>query len=139
MDSSVFALPDWYKALTLSERAATLRRSPQRSPVADQALAERRLARWRGQEPFSEEDFFARRLAQDGLTEDDLRLLLGETAEDIAARETGRPDWLLTLEEAFTQPSPESFPETPSTSPSIGFIHLVRPLLDQAYSRLIAG
>jgi type 2 lantibiotic biosynthesis protein LanM len=139
MDSSVFALPDWYKALTLSERAATLRRSPQRSPVADEALAERRLARWRGQEPFAEDDFFARRLALDGLTEDDLRGLLAEPAEAIAAREDGRPGWLVTLEEAFTQPAPESFPEPPPTSPSIGFIHLVRPLLDRAYSRLLAG
>jgi type 2 lantibiotic biosynthesis protein LanM len=139
MDSSLFALPDWYKALTLSERAATLRRSSQRSPVADEALAERRLARWRGQEPFSTDDFFARRLALDGLTEDDLRLLLAEPAEAIAAREDGRPDWLTTLEEAFTQPAAESFPEVPSTSPSFGFIHLVRPLLDRAYSRLIVG
>src|SRR5687768_15592354 len=109
MDSSAFALPDWYKALTLSERAASLRRPHHRSPVADAALADRRLARWRGQEPFSEADFFARRLAQDGLTEDDLRDLLAEPAEAIAAREDGRPDWLITLEEAFTQPAPESF------------------------------
>ncbi|HJX28362.1 MAG TPA: type 2 lanthipeptide synthetase LanM, partial [Thermoanaerobaculia bacterium] len=139
MDSSVFSLPDWFKALTLSERAAALRRSPYRPPVADEALADRRLARWRGQEPFSTDDFFARRLAQDGLTEDDLRLLLSEPAEAIAARESRRPDWLLTLEEAFTQQAPESFPEVPSTSASMGFIHLIRPLLDRAYSRLTTG
>jgi type 2 lantibiotic biosynthesis protein LanM len=139
MDSSVFALPDWFKALTLSERAVALRRSPQRFPIADEALAARRLARWRGQDPFSTDDFFTRRLAQDGLTEDDLRTLLAEPAEAIAARESGRPEWLLTLEKAFTQPASESFPEPPPTSPSIGFVDLVRPLLDRAYSRLLAG
>lgn len=140
MDPSLFELPDWYKALTLSERAAALRRSPHTlSPAADEALAERRLTRWRGQEPFPEDGFFARRLALDGLTEDELRTFLGEPAEAIREREPETPAWLITMEEAFTRPAPERFPEAPSESPSIGFLNVVRPLLDAAYSRLLAG
>lgn len=139
MDPSLFESPDWYKALTLSERAAALRRSPGSSAAIDEALAERRLARWRAQEPFPEDGFFARRLALDGLTEDELRVLLGEPAEAIRDRETERPAWLTALEEAFTRPAPERFPEIPSESPSIGFLNVIRPLLDAAYSRLLAG
>jgi type 2 lantibiotic biosynthesis protein LanM len=139
MKPSFFEHPDWYKALTLSERAAALRRSPVRATVVDEPLAERRLARWRGQEPFPQEDFFARRLALDGLTESELRILLGEPAEAIRERETEAPPWLVALEEVFNRPAPERFPDVPSESPSIGFLNAVRPLLDAAYSRLMAG
>ena len=45
MDLSLFEQADWYKALTLSERAAALRRSRSSAPVVDETLAERRLNR----------------------------------------------------------------------------------------------
>ena len=93
-------------------------------------MAERRLNRWRGQEPFAQDGFFARRLALDGLSEDELRVLLGEPAEAIREREPELPAWLATLAEAFTHPAPERFPEIPSESPSLGFLNSVRPLLD---------
>jgi type 2 lantibiotic biosynthesis protein LanM len=139
MDKALFEHPDWYKALTLSERAAAWRRSSGRDSVADEALAERRLNRWRGQDPFPQDGYFARRLALDGLTEHDLLTLLGAPSEAVRERAAGTPVWLTTLAEAFTRPAPESFPETPSESPSIGFLNAVRPLLDAAYSRLLAG
>jgi type 2 lantibiotic biosynthesis protein LanM len=146
MDQSRFEHPDWYKALTLSERALPLYRSPHAlssAPVdgtlVDEALAERRLARWRGQEPFPEDGFFARRLALDGLTESELRTLLGEPAEGILARETETPAWLIALKEAFTRPAPERFPVAHSEIPTMGFLNVIRPLLDAAFSRLLAG
>src|SRR5688572_25003411 len=110
MDPLIFEHPDWHKALTLTERAAALRRAPGLSTDND-ALAERRLARWRGQEPFASDGFFARRLASDGLTETELRALLGEPPEAMAARDPAPLPWLKTLFEAFTRPAPESFPE----------------------------
>jgi type 2 lantibiotic biosynthesis protein LanM len=139
MDHSLFELPDWYKALTLTERAATLHRTPDLPSTGDEALAERRLARWRGQEPFASDGFFARRLGLDGLTETELRALLAEPAEAVAARETAPLSWMALLAEAFTRPAPESFPEPVSENPSIGFLNIVRPLLDAAYTRLLAG
>jgi type 2 lantibiotic biosynthesis protein LanM len=138
MDHSLLELADWHKALTLSERAAALRRAGLPS-TGDEDLAERRLARWRGQEPFASDGLFARRLDLDGLTETGLRALLGEPAEAVAARETAPLPWVVTLAEAFARPAPESFPEPVSESPSIGFLNAVRPLLDAAYSRLLAG
>ncbi|HSG38436.1 MAG TPA: type 2 lanthipeptide synthetase LanM, partial [Thermoanaerobaculia bacterium] len=133
MDHSLFELPDWHKALTLTERSA------RDLSTVDEALAERRLERWRGQEPFASDGFFARRLALDGLTESELRRLLGEPAESLAARGTAPLPWLATLTEAFTRPAPSRFPEPVSENPSIGFLNAVRPLLDAAYSRLLAG
>jgi len=141
MDLSGFEHPDWYKALTLSERAALLRRSPHAlsSADVDEALAERRLSRWRGQEPFPSNGFFARRLALDGLTECELRTLVGEPPEAILARQTEAPAWLIALQEAFTRPAPARFPVSPSESPSMGFLNAIRPLLDAAFSRMLAG
>lgn len=139
MDLSLFEQPDWYKALTVSERGASLRRAHGPSLVVDMALVERRLNRWRAQEPFSQDGFFARRLALDGLSEEELRVLLGEPVEALRERETETPAWLATLAEAFTQPAPERLPEIQSQHPSIGFLTSIRPLLDSAYSRLLAG
>jgi type 2 lantibiotic biosynthesis protein LanM len=141
LDSSSFALPDWYKALTLSERAASLRSHPPGDAGGDPALAERRLERWRGREPFASDGFFGRRLALDGLNDDDLRALLAEAPEALAARAGDPPpSWLTALEEAFTQPAPERFPDAVAPPiPSSGFLNAVRPLLDTAYSRLLAG
>ena len=136
---SPFEHPDWYKALTLSERAATVRRSSGSAPVVDDALAERRLNRWRTQEPFSQDGFFGRRLALDGLSEEEFRILLGEPAEAVRERAAETPAWLTALAEAFTHPAPERFPATPPGSPTLGFLNLVRPLLDRAYSRLLTG
>lgn len=139
MDPSLFKSPDWYKALTLTERAASLRRAHSSGSACDDALAERRLARWRGQEPFSQDGFFVRRLALDNLSESDLLSLLAEPPEALAAREEAPPSWLTALAEAFDHPAPERFPDLPAQSPSFGFLEAVRPLLDAAYSRLSSG
>ncbi|HEX2222968.1 MAG TPA: type 2 lanthipeptide synthetase LanM family protein [Thermoanaerobaculia bacterium] len=141
LDRTLFTLPDWYKALTLSERAASLRSSPPGAAGGDPSLAERRLERWRGQEPFASDGFFGRRLALDGLSERELRALLAETPVELAARAGDAPPrWLTALEEAFTRPAPERFPDSVAPPiPSSGFLNAVRPLLDTAYSRLLAG
>lgn len=138
MISISLSVSEWYKALTLRERSAALGRSRLPGAVEDEDLAERRLARWRGQEPFSNDGYFARWLAGEGLDEDRLRLLLTEPAEKIQEREAAPPVWLSSLEEAFREPAPEAFP-LPAGSPSIGFLNAVRPLLDRGYSRLLNG
>jgi type 2 lantibiotic biosynthesis protein LanM len=138
MDEALFELPGWHKALTLAERASAPRDTPG-APPGDDALAGRRLARWRGQEPFPGDGFFARRLTLDGLTEPELHALLGEPAEALASRETAPLPWISTLAEAFACPAPESFPEPLSEGPARGFLQALRPLLDAAYSRLLEG
>jgi len=80
--------PAWHRATTLAERAASLdcRRREADSDEMDHALAARRLERWRSEPPFDDDACFAQRLAQDSLTEVDLRRLLGEPIEAVRDR-----------------------------------------------------
>ena len=138
-----FSLSNWSRAFTLSERAAGWRaagRLSERPEDADRAA--RRLARWQAQNPFGQDGFFQRRLAQEGIGVDDLRALLGESPEAIAARVEARPEWLVQLERAWTTPPAVPFPLSPELldgSPQAGFLEAVRPLLDAAYSDLTAS
>ncbi len=140
-----FSLSGWSKALTLRERAAG-RRAPGTVETAedteDTERAARRLARWQAQNPFGLDGFFRRRLALDGIGVDDLLDLLGESPETIAARVEARPAWLVQLERAWTTEPVARFPFSPGLlegSPQAGFLEAVRPILDAAYSDLMAG
>jgi len=139
-----FSLSCWSRALTLRERAAQGRRvsGPGPQPPEDAARAARRLARWKTQSPFSQDGYFGRRLAQDGIGEEDLFHLLGETPETLAAHVEERPAWLLLLERAWTVPAAATFPldaEYLNGSPHAAFLQAVRPLLDTAFSDLTVG
>jgi hypothetical protein len=91
--------PSWYRALTLTERLESLRqdRPATRDVAVDAGRAERRLRRWRDQDPFATDGFFARRLAADAMNEDDLWRLLGEPIEAVRDRSPAPPHWLLEL------------------------------------------
>ena len=138
-----FSLCGWSKALSLRERAAGWRGAAVGSqPPEDAGRAARRLARWQAQNPFGQDGFFARRLTQDGIGVDDLLHLLGEPQEAIAAREEARPAWLVRLERAWTEPAAVPFPLSEASlegSRQGGFLEVIRPLLDAAYSELAAG
>ncbi|HEX3125751.1 MAG TPA: type 2 lanthipeptide synthetase LanM family protein [Thermoanaerobaculia bacterium] len=142
-DPHRFSLSEWAGALNLSERAADLRSSGVAlQPPADPERAARRLGRWRTQNPFALDGFFRRRLALEGLVEDDLDLLLGEPWEAVAARTGGRPDWLARLEHAWTSVPSARFPWSTDLldgSAQAGFLEAIRPLVDSSFSELEAG
>ena len=140
--------PDWYKALTLSERVA-LRRM-RGAPGADAAAggdpagrerAARILERWRAQSPFSGDGFFARRLAADGVDEAGLLALLAEPAESLAAAAGETPEWLADLRSAYGASRPAAFPleEVVGEGRYGRLLEVVRPLLDQAWERLVSS
>jgi type 2 lantibiotic biosynthesis protein LanM len=99
----VWQAPQWYRALTLAERSASLRMATDaRPPVLDDAdEAGARLRAWTAQKPFDREDLFAQRLALDSLSEQDVLALLAEPAESLRARIVEAPGWLSALREAF--------------------------------------
>ena len=113
----LLASPDWLQALTLAERAALGKGAaraalPTTGDVEARERANRRLARWQAQEPFSQNGFFGRRLAADGVTIEVLRDLLAATPVDLAAAAGGGPlgslpgmEWLGELEAAFGEPA----------------------------------
>jgi type 2 lantibiotic biosynthesis protein LanM len=107
----------------------------------DRERAARRLERWQTQAPFSDDGFFARRLAVDGLSADDLAILLGEEAGSLRERHGAPPGWLLEIEEAFSSAQPadpfpwhEAIPFDPASSAA--FLILVEPLVRRGYERL---
>ena len=135
--------PSWYRALTLTERLASLRQDQQaaRDVAVDAGRAERRLRRWRDQASFSTDGVFARRLAADGMNEDDLWRLLGEPIEAVRDRSPAPPDWLLELDRALSRPAaaPTSLPEGASGPPLSEFLEIAGPLISQGRDRLREG
>lgn len=131
----------WYDALTLRERAASLRASATAvGAPRDPAVGARRLARWRAQEPFTSEAIFARRLAVDGLGEEELSRLLAETSADVKAREPASPAWLRTIARAYTRPAASSITfGAQADQTQVRFLLAVEPLISAGASRLRAG
>ncbi len=94
----------WYRAMTLTERAAWLReRALAQSPIAlaDDEEAKQRLQHWKEQVPFNKGDYFAQRLALDGLTEDDILTLLAQSPEVLQTSISTPLSWLQALTNAF--------------------------------------
>src|SRR5262245_1656636 len=105
-----FASAAWYKALTLRERLLAPLASPNGIP-SNSERARHRLDQWRAQPPFATDGYFSQRLTADGLREDDLLHLLGESADSLRQR-LEPPDWLGGLARAFAASDPGPLPPT---------------------------
>ena len=151
MDHSCFQKPDWYQAVFLSERIASLK-SIQNERLADidRDLAQRRLDRWKTQSPFDKESYFAQRLATEEIGEAEFFQILGEPTEavrDRAASPQGNrhsfpPDWLTDFAQAFAQSTaaePMTFPEALQEIQTLGFLEIIEPLIRQGRDRLHQG
>lgn len=97
---------NWYRALTLAERAErwqNRRDQPLTVSSPDEEGARQRLLDWKAQKPFNKENYFAQRLAMDGLTEDGLLALLSQTADTAQQHTLATPAWVEWLAEAFEE------------------------------------
>jgi len=131
-------MDDWYKALTLTERAALLRmRAPKLSRV-DAGSGQRRLKAWRAQAPFNQRDFFARRLATDGINEGELLRLLSESENGDSGIAAADLPWRAALEDAFAENSQSESGPFCNLSDLRGFLVAVRPLINRALWHLHA-
>jgi type 2 lantibiotic biosynthesis protein LanM len=144
MDQPCFDFPTWYRALTLTERVASLRSiqftTPQIEKDAD--LAERRMQRWRAQRPFSNRSYLAQRLAIDGLSEDEFLHLLSEPIEAVRGRFSDPPGWLADLGQAFSRPAFSDsllLPEIWRVQDVAALLDLIGPLVRQGRDRLHDG
>jgi type 2 lantibiotic biosynthesis protein LanM len=129
--------PDWYRAFTLEERS---RIGPPAASGMRGELGPLRLARWKRQSPFDQDDWFARRLALDGLTEEELLRFLDESPESLRERSEETPSWFVELESAFASPpastaSPPSA-DSPDEAASRAFLDMILPLSEHACKRL---
>jgi type 2 lantibiotic biosynthesis protein LanM len=129
---------DWYRALTLEERARASR--PLEATAEPGEIARLRLARWQRQSPFDQDGWLARRLALDGLDEDGLLRLLDESAESLRDRTGAEPGWMRQIETAFSTPLAATgslFSQAaPETEAPRAFLEAIRPLAERARQRL---
>ncbi len=138
--------PGWYRAVTLNERLDSRPAAPPRraaSGAGRREKAESRLQQWKAQAPFHSGAFFAERLAQAGITEHDLLLLLDEPIEDVQARLLP-PDWLATLRQIFEEQTPSddvlrALPELDEKMPTAAFLPSMYPLLAKGHTDLLSG
>lgn len=134
------ASPSWYLAQDLRRRLRTLRSADlAAADPPDGELASRRLERWRSQAPFAADDLWDRRLEAAGLTEGELRILLGEPPEALRARTSSPPSWLDEIERAYRATVCEPFPWPESVEGrQAPFTALAEPLIRSAADRLAA-
>lgn len=105
--------------------------------VVDQAAlprAGRILGRWQAQSPFDTDDWFARRLAVDGLDPDKLRLLLAEPTAALADRLGADADWADWLVNCYRHAA-----EPPDIPAEYEFATLAWPMLATVRAELRAG
>lgn len=165
-----FDSPLWSRAFTLAERHALLGDllplGSQGSdfPNADHlARARRRLERWQAQWPFSDDSYFAQRLALDGVSQERLLAILSTPIDTLHKRLRSAPPWLAQLEEDFTSGDDLPVDESPLDDEAfddvevdetfddaeggeaedneqvLDFLELIRPLIDRACDQLRAG
>src|SRR5262249_55237068 len=107
--------PAYSAGLNLTERVAAWRRaqSPRPPGEADRDRAARRLPDGKSQPHFATGPSFARRLAAEGITEDELLAVLGGPIEGGDDPPSPPPPWVEELERALAGPTSPDGPAIP--------------------------
>ncbi len=130
----------WYRATPLIERIAFKGKNTEGNTFHASDRAKQRLQRWKEQSPFNKDDYFAKRLAMDSLTEDDLLTLLDEPIEAISTDNASPPGWFIELLTAFTEQDAADFTLSPShggqDAQGVAFFNTLRSLLKRKLFRL---
>lgn len=130
----------WYRASTLAERLSSLRQSTHGSPSPVDDLARSKLQRWKEQVPFNKAGYFARRLAADGLHEEELLHLLAGAG---LAQTEPEARWITLLKQIAQHDNHDEFviPQlSDSGQASISmFLVALMPLLKNGLQHLRAG
>ncbi len=127
----------WYAGLTLLERHLVMSGGPipRGGPTPE---ASHRWQQWRHRGPWREPTLFARRLAEDGLTEERLHDLVHAPIDAIQQACDEPPDWLCELAEALNDQRPNHEPRLadmiePGRDLTVGFLVAIEPLVLQAH------
>jgi type 2 lantibiotic biosynthesis protein LanM len=127
-------LTDWYRALTLAERAA-LKDVPDLPPVDGDERARRRIEEWRTLTAFKSGPWRERHLEDLGLTEESFERLVALPPDRLGAPP---PAWMTEISD---RRSPKDatlppLPIAPELGTAAGFLELVRPFIERARLRL---
>ena len=141
MDRETFLGSDWYRAITLSERIASLPiESSQKLNIDfDTNIAQTQMQHWRDQVLLATGSYLNQRLMLDGITEDEFLTLLGEPIEAVQERCSKTPTWLAQLFPALT--AVDNFqklqlPEAMQNRDTVVFLYLIEPLIVKSCDRL---
>ncbi len=133
--------PDWSRGLSLQERRDLLREPPGDAPTELDSKALWRLRRWRRMSPFSEDEWFERRLRSEGLDLPTFLTLLNEPPEALDG--DGRPvdDWIARVNDDLGDGEAQArtgLPELPGPERGqVALVRLVSPLLLPAAYRVL--
>jgi type 2 lantibiotic biosynthesis protein LanM len=140
--SSHLESSDWYRAVTLFERIASLdRRKPREIEVADESIR-LRLERWISQYPQLGDNYLSAYLAANDISREALLQVLNEPLEAVRDRLAALPSWLQDLRSAFSDVASDStisFKELSRGSDTVLFLNLIEPLIRHALHRLRGG
>lgn len=132
-----------WRSLSLRERVALKNDSPCPEMRHAGDRARRRLATWRAQQPFSDDQQrFDERLAADGSSIEELLALLDEPAERLREHASGPPEWLGETVAAYAESSngdTEKIGRSTNTASPEGagnFLTVVEPLIERGRKRL---
>jgi len=136
-----FEDPNWYHAITLTERIASWHSVRCPPPLIEKNIdrASRRMRKWRSQLPFRTDPYFTQRLAMDGITEDELLSLLSEPVEAVQGRFPTPLAWLAAFVQAFSSPAAShwrSLPESWCGHGVLAFLNVIEPLISQGRDRM---
>lgn len=142
MNQRCFQSSAWYKATTLTERIESLRAIQSTCPNIEinTEFSQRQMQRWKSQSPFTNDSYFAQRLAIDGITEDEFLYILGEPTSAVQDR-FPTPEWLTEIASSFASPDLSSIPlpEELQNKEVAGFLDAIKPLISQGRDRLQQG
>ena len=127
---------DWYRALTLAERAALGKHAAtSAAEVAENEQTRHRLAGWRDLTAFRSGDWWDRRLADLDLTDESFARLVAVPPHELGGE---TPAWMAELANGRSPDAEavEPLPVPTRLGSAAGFLELVRPLLDRARLRL---
>ncbi|GAA4010901.1 type 2 lanthipeptide synthetase LanM family protein [Allokutzneria multivorans] len=124
--------PTWYRACTLRERLP----APADIPAEDQVL-DGRVGRWSAQPVFDgDPKRFAERLAEDDMSEVDIRALLAESPEALRDRLSDRPSWTAELVDAYSHPGGGQLLERLVHDDASLMLYAVEPVIEAAAARV---
>lgn len=138
-----FQSADWYQAIVLTERIASLKTSQSQDEInIDIDLAQQPIEHWKLQPPFDRNSYFAQRLATENISKKELLHILCESMETLRDRTFMPPDWLIELAQAFsgeTEFEPINMPDELKKIQTIDFLNLIEPSIQQGRDRLREG
>ncbi len=142
MNKFDFQTSTWYQAFTLSERIASQKKINNNNfnlAQEETKKAKKKIEHWQSYPWFSHEDYFTKRLEIEGITQEELENILGESIESVKERYANQPSWLSKIEQIFTQDYNFNYVDLLDNSipENIrGFFKIIKPLVNHSCNLL---